>query len=156
VSVRLFCAVRFDAGTIAKNLITNKEMKKIMFAVMAIATLAFAGCEKDGNDAGEQQQQLDGRLVNTKWQTRDTVYEIIFGGTAYQVFEFISETEVEKYTTKNGNVVQSSGTYEYELDYPMLIIPEESDIYYTFEFTDSRTFVRVGSNGYAYKTYIKQ
>ncbi|MDP4239091.1 MAG: Ig-like domain-containing protein [Bacteroidota bacterium] len=100
---------------------------------------------------------LDNRLVGTKWQTEDIVYEMFFGKTAYDVYEFISTSEVENYTKKNGSIVQTNGTLKYILKYPTLSIVKNDTTTYDFEFKDSRTIVRVGANEYAaYMKYIKQ
>lgn len=100
---------------------------------------------------------LDTRLVGTKWQTEDIAYEMFYGKTAYDVYEFISTTEVENYTIKNGSIVQTNGTLKYILKYPTLSIVKNNTTTYDFEFKDSRTIVRVGANEYAaYMKYIKQ
>jgi hypothetical protein len=125
-------------------------MKKSI--LIALLVLVFVGCSKEKDNA----PKLDDRLVNTKWQTRAVAYEIIYGGTAYDVYEFISTTEVEQYTVKNNNVVQSLGTLQYTLKYPDLTIQNEKGNL-DFEFQDSRTFVRKGTNGSSpYQKYIKQ
>lgn len=125
-------------------------MKKLLTLTLCTAiSFCFLSCSKDENT-------LDQRLVGTKWQTRATAYEIVYGGTAYDVYEFTSETQVDNYTVKNGNVVDTDGTDTYNLNYPNLTIHHgESD--YNFTFKDSRTIVRVGANEYSpYMKYIKQ
>lgn len=131
-------------------------MKKLLFLLAAVAAISFAGCDKGG---GEGEPKLDDRLVGTKWQTRDTVYELFYGGTAYNVYEFLSTTEVEDYVVKNGNVVDSHGIHTYELNYPTLTIHTDSDTTpkLVFEFKDTRTIVRVGqSESSPYMKYVKQ
>ena len=128
-------------------------MKKILLFV-SLTCFTFAGCSKGD---GEKEPQLDDRLINTKWQTRASAYEIVYGGTAYDVYEFVSTTEVENYTTKNGNVVDSNGSFAYELNYPSLVIHKDAETSYEYEFMDSRTIVRVGANeNMPYMKYIKQ
>ena len=125
-------------------------MKKLLLLMCAI--MALIGCEKEG--AG-----LDTRLVGTKWQTRDSAYELFYGGTCYEVYEFINATEVEAYTTKNGNVVNVYGTFKYELNYPNITIyrvSSDGDVStLKFVFRDSRTMVRDGENVNEYASYMK-
>lgn len=125
-------------------------MKKLLFCTITL--LSFLSCSKD-----DDTPSLDNRLVGTKWQTRDTVYEVFFGGVAYDVYEFISTTEVEQYTTKNGSVVESDGTFSYTLNYPLLTIIIDEKTIYEFEFKDSRTIVRKGRDEFMpYMKYLKQ
>lgn len=124
-------------------------MTKKLLLLAIIGLLGLVGCGKD------EEQQLDAMLVGTKWQTRDTAYELIYGGTAYNVYEFTSTTHVEDYITKNNNVVKSNGTHKYELTYPNLTIRKENGTIYEFEFKDSRTLERKTESNF-YKTYIKQ
>lgn len=126
-------------------------MKK--FLICALALIALAGCETE--------PKADDRLVGTKWQTEDDLYEIFFGGVAYDVYEFVSVSQVEHYTTQNGNVVDMDGTFEYELNYPKIVIhATNSDgeaVDYNFTFTDSRTMVRDGvDSSNFYSTYLRQ
>ncbi|RZT96009.1 hypothetical protein EV201_0638 [Ancylomarina subtilis] len=127
-------------------------MKKILL-ILALASICFS-CSKDDEDVTPK---LDERLVNTKWETYDLAYSIIYGGTAYEVYEFISSTEVEQYTSKNGKIVDTDGTYSYTLEYPNLTITKEDNKKADFIFKDTRTFIRVGAeeNDY-YAKYIKQ
>lgn len=108
----------------------------------------------------ENVNKLDDRLVGTKWQTSDFAYKIIYGGNPYDVYEFVSTTEVENYTTNQGNVVKSYGTYTYVLDYPHITINHKSSDEITpnhYTFKDSRTMVRDGvKESQPYATYIKQ
>jgi len=107
-------------------------------------------CSKD------EESTLDQRLVGTKWQTKDVVYEMFYGGVAYDVYEFTSDTEVEEYTVKNGSIVDTDGTYTYTLIFPKLTIHHGQNEY-SFTFKDSRTIVRDNANEYAaYMKYIKQ
>ena len=128
----------------------------ITLLLCAVALIGAAGCQKVGDD----QPKLDDRLVGTKWQTSDFAYKLLFGGNPYEVFEFVSTTELECYTTNGGNVVQSHGTWTYSLDYPHIIINEVSSGEITenhFTFKDSRTMVRDGVDEYnPYAKYIKQ
>ncbi len=125
-------------------------MRKLLFTTIAVFILF--SCSKD-----DDTPSLDNRLVGTKWQTRDTVYEVFFGGVAYDVYEFISTTEVEHYTTKNGSVVDSDGTFKYTLNYPSLSIVIDEKTIYEFEFKDSRTIVRKGRDEFMpYMKYLKQ
>ena len=133
-----------------------KSIVKSMLLMVA-TSLMFASCGKENIE----EDILDERLVGTKWQTKDIVYEAFFGGTCFDVYEFISTTEVENYTTRNGNIDDVSGTYTYTLEYPKITIHkvnsdgEKSDL--NFVFQDSRTMVREGVNEYnIYAKYIKQ
>jgi len=129
-------------------------MKKVF--LLSVVLMALAGCNNKEDDPKEE-EKLDDRLVGTKWQTRDDVYEMIWGGVAYDTYEFTSATEAERYTVKGGSAVQSRGAYTYELDYPNLnLIDKDGDIL-DFEFKDTRTIVRKGRNeNIAYNKYIKQ
>lgn len=127
-------------------------MRRLLIVCMAIVSIFAIGCEKE--DAG-----LDKRLVGTKWQTRDSIYEVFYGGVCYDVYEFVSVTEVENYTTKNGNIVDMNGTFKYKLNYPYLTIykvwsdGDTSEL--VFVFRDSRTIVREGENINEYAPYMK-
>lgn len=100
---------------------------------------------------------LDNRIVGTKWSTRDIVYEAFNGGTAYDFYEFVSTSDVENYTVKNGITVSSKGSFKYILNYPELSIIKDATTTYVYEFKDSRTIVRKNMNEYAaYMKYIKQ
>lgn len=79
------------------------------------------------------------------------------------MYEFISSNEVESYTTKNGIVVDTDGTFKYELNYPNITIhymDSDGDVMpLNFVFRDTRTMVRVGENineNSSYMKYIKQ
>ena len=128
----------------------------ISLLLCAVALIGAAGCQK----AGDDQPKLDDRLVGTKWQTSDFAYKLLFGGNPYEVYEFVSTTELECYTTSGGNVVKSYGTYTYTLDYPHIVINvvssgETKPTHYTFK--DSRTMVRDDVDEYnPYAKYIKQ
>ena len=129
-------------------------MKRLIILI-ACSIAAVSSCQKpDGNNS------LDDRLVGTKWQTSDYAYKIIYGGNPYEVYEFVSTSELECYTTSGGNVVKSYGTYTYTLDYPSITINVSTSsgttpTHYTFK--DSRTMVRDGVDEYQpYAKYIKQ
>ena len=113
------------------------------------------GCQKT-----DPQYKLDDRLVGTKWETSDYAYKIIYGGNPYEVYEFVSVTELECYTTNAGKVVKSYGTYTYTLDYPHITInvvtsSGTNPTHYTFK--DSRKMVRDDVDEYSpYAKYIKQ
>ncbi len=117
-------------------------------------------CDKDRNGPDTSEAKLDDRLVGTKWQCRDVVEEMFSGGSCYEVFEFVSTTEVEQYCTRNGAVISSNGTFAYTLNYPAITINlrEQGQIKPTgFEFTDSRTMVRNGTDGKGYYSkYLRQ
>lgn len=118
-------------------------MKKLLFLLLVLP-FVFTSCSSDDDEK-------DNRLTGTKWETNDRTYQAFYGGRCYRVFEFISDSEVEEYTTQNGKVVKSHGKYNYHLDYPKLTI------YYTYNFTDSRTFLREGKTKYdEYAEFIKQ
>lgn len=125
-------------------------MKKLLLLMCAI--MALIGCEKEG--AG-----LDTRLVGTKWQTKASTYEIFHGGTCYDVYEFISASEVENYTTRNGDVADFDGTFKYKLNYPHITIykiySDGSTNELKFVFRDSRTMVREGENVNEYAEFMK-
>ena len=132
-------------------------MKKfIFFIVCCVAIFGLAGCQK----MEDEQSKLDDRLVGTKWQTSDYAYKLLYGGNPYEVYEFVSTTELECYTTNGGNVVKSYGTWTYTLDYPHIVINVVSSSGTTptnYTFKDSRTMVRDGGNENSpYVKYIKQ
>ena len=131
-------------------------MKRVLTFLLFVSTLiGIVGCHKS-----DQQSKLDDRLVGTKWQTSDYAYKIIYGGNPYYVYEFISVTELECYTTSGGNVVKSRGTYTYTLNYPHITINIVSSdgttpTHYTFK--DSRTMVRDDVDEYTpYAKLLKQ
>ena len=135
-------------------------MKRLIVLVFfTVSILGIVGCQKMGGE-DENVNKLDDRLVGTKWQTSDFAYKIIYGGNPYDVYEFVSTTEVENYTTSGGNVVKSDGTYTYKLDYPHITINHKSSDGITpnhYTFKDSRTMVRDGvKESQPYATYIKQ
>lgn len=120
---------------------------------MAVLGLLLAGCKKNNAEP-----ELDDRLVGTQWETSDPAYRVLYGGTCYEVYEFVSTTEVECYVTRNGRYYDEKGTYTYRLNYPTLEIDRESfgltTITYTFE--SSRLFVREGASSTAgYVNYSK-
>lgn len=94
---------------------------KRIISYLTIGSIAFllAGCSQKNTNSGEQ---FDDRLVGTKWQTRDVSYEAMYGGDAYNVYEFISTSEVKNYIVKNDNIEKLYGTFQYELAYPKLAI----------------------------------
>lgn len=135
-------------------------MKRLIVLVFcAVSISGIVGCQKMGGQEDEV-NKLDDRLVGTKWQTSDYAYKLIYGGNPYDVYEFVSTTEVENYTTNGGNVVKSYGTYTYKLDYPHITINYKSSDGITpteFTFKDSRTMVRDGvKESQPYATYLKQ
>lgn len=132
-------------------------MKKCIHIIMlAIMSIAFVSC---GEKVDEP--KLDDRLVGTKWQCEDWVHALFYGGTCFQVYEFTSTTEVDRYTTRNGAVDDSDGTFTYTLNYPSItinVVDSKGVVTPTdFTFTDSRTMVRTGTDGYGnYQKYLKQ
>lgn len=130
-------------------------MKKLLLLLLVLPFVLFS-CSSDDDDNG---QKKDTRLVGTKWETRATAYEIIYGGTAYDVYDFISDSELENYTTKNGKVVQTKGTLNYSIENNIVTIVEDAETSRSFFFKDSRTLVRTGENvneNNPYAKYIKQ
>ena len=132
-------------------------MKRLLFFPMLLSSLLFVSCGKDP----PEEPQLDNRLVGTIWQTDDEVSHLFYGGTCYLIYEFISTTQLESYTKRNGAVYKSWGALDYELDYPQLVIHEKQsdgtirDDHYTFK--DSRTFTLDGTPGtLAYQIFIRQ
>lgn len=132
-------------------------MKRLFLFTMLFSFLFLASCRKDKSD----EQRLDDRLVGTIWQTDDEISHLFYGGTCYLIYEFISTTQLESYTKRNGAVYKSWGTLNYELDYPKLVIHEKQsdgtirDDHYTFK--DSRTFTLDGTPGtLAYQIFIRQ
>jgi len=94
-----------------------KNIRTIILVVLA--AVIFVGCKKEEEKPKEEEPKLDARLVDTKWQARDYLYEgFMGGGIAYEVYDFTSTTEVDHYVKQNGNVVHSYGNYTYTLDYP--------------------------------------
>lgn len=135
----------------------NKVMKRTVISVMILSCLLITAC---GNNKLEE-PKLDDRLVGTIWQTDDDISHLFYGGTCYLIYEFISTTQLESYTKRNGAVYKSWGTLNYELDYPKLVIHEKQsdgtirDDHYTFK--DSRTFTLDGTPGtLAYQIFIRQ
>lgn len=129
-------------------------LMNMLFESSDCAMTLLSSCTKE-------EDKLDDRLVGTKWQTRDNVHEWFYGGICYQVYEFVSTIYVEKYTTRNGNVDDSDGSFNYELNYPNITIHEfDSDGKpndQKFVFTDSRTMQREGTTGNDYyQRYLKQ
>ena len=132
-------------------------MKRLLLFAMLLSSLLFVSCGKDT----PEEPQLDNRLVGTIWQTDDDISHLFYGGTCYLIYEFISTTQLESYTKRNGAVYKSWGTLNYELDYPKLVIHEKQsdgtirDDHYTFK--DSRTFTLDGTPGtLAYQIFIRQ
>ena len=130
-------------------------MKKLLVLLLIVA--AAISCSK----SEEKKESLDDRLVGTKWQTRDIACEVIYGGTCYEVFEFINTYQVEDYTIRGGSVISTSGTYVYELDYPHITISQKNadggyvPVKYTF--TDTRTMLKDGvSPSTYYAKWIRQ
>ena len=125
----------------------NCTMKRVLNVAILIAlSILSVSCSKK-----DDTPQLDDRLVGTKWQFENTIAEALYGGTYFHVYEFISATEVERYTTHNGSVNTSDGTFPYTLEYPKITIYAKTnngnnDTEY-FTFTDSRTMVRDGTDG---------
>ncbi|MBQ7421604.1 MAG: hypothetical protein IJV27_05660 [Prevotella sp.] len=132
-------------------------MKQKSLFAMLLLCLLLGACGKNN----PEESQLDDRLVGTIWQTDDDVSHLFYGGTCYLIYEFISTTQLESYTKRNGSVYKSWGTLDYELDYPKLVIHEKQsdgtirDDHYTFK--DSRTFTLDGTPGtMAYQIFIRQ
>jgi hypothetical protein len=119
-----------------------------------VLVLSMFGCStKD-----EPKVQLDQRLVNTKWLTEDSMYRIFFGGECYNVYEFIDDSTLEEYVTRNGIVDKSYGTHKYTLNYPNISIIKNDGKKYDYTFRDSRTVIRNdATNEYAsFMKYTKQ
>ena len=126
----------------------NYRMKEVLTATFIMLTLL--SCSSDQEDVADK------RLVNTKWQTRDWAYEMVYGGTAFDVYEFTSATEVDNYTLVGTSKVDFYGTFTYELSYPNLII-HASDGDRSYTFANSGAMTRDGFNEYAfYREYIRQ
>ena len=132
-------------------------MKRVLAKTLLLSCLLLASCGAVEPD----EPQLDDRLVGTIWQTNDDISHLFYGGTCYLIYEFISTTQLESYTKRNGSVYKSYGTLNYELDYPKLVIHEKQsdgtirDDHYTFK--DSRTFTLDGTPGtLAYQVFIRQ
>lgn len=132
-------------------------MKRSILLTLLFSCLLVVACGED--KSGEF--QLDDRLVGTIWQTDDDISHLFYGGNCYLIYEFISTTQLESYTKRNGSVYKSYGTLNYELDYPQLVIHEKQsdgtirDDHYTFK--DSRTFTLDGTPGtMAYQIFIRQ
>lgn len=122
---------------------------------MSIVCLALVGCEKESTK--EDEPKIDDRLVGTKWYCSDLVTQIWYGSNATDVYEFVSESEVEEYVISNNRVIHSEGTFEYTLDYPHLeMTRKHSDgTNYTYTFKDSRTMVEDGDKSGQF-TYLRQ
>lgn len=118
-------------------------MKKVISLVL-FACL-FVGCSIDNDD----------RLVGTCWYTQDINYEQENGGVCDEVYDFISSSEVECYTTQNGKVVANYGVYTYKLTYPYIRIVTNKGIERNYTFVDTRTMILddVDENDY-YATYF--
>ena len=121
-------------------------MKKTYFILISLLVVsAMVGCSKD-------EDQLDNRLVGTKWQAADPYYGLIYGGTCYHVIEFVSESEVDYYYTRNGSVDRFLGTYNYVLTYPKVEINGGK-----YTLTNSRTLSSDGaSSSDIYAIHFKQ
>jgi hypothetical protein len=127
-------------------------MKKVLCFVLLLVT--FAQCI---HEDPEIEVILDDRLVGTKWETRATREDMIFGGTNYDVYEFISTSRVRRYIIKEGKIVHSDGVYIYALDYPRLFIEDSERKEVVFNFKDSKTFIRYGAKAYeSYVKYVRQ
>ena len=129
----------------------RKKSLFISTLIMAVSMM-FVSCEK-------AETTLDERLVGTKWKAKDIVYEVIFGGKCYDVYEFISATEVENYVARNGEVDYVYGTYKYTLNYPNITIHEvnsegeRSDLKFVFQ--DTRTMIRENMDS-SFEKYIRE
>ena len=139
-----------------------KRIFRLGLMAAVLATFTLVGCSKDD---GEDEVKLDDRLVGTKWSCEDPAYQMVYGGSCYEVYEFTSTTKVERYTTRNSVVAKVGGEFDYTLNYPDITINEtDSDgnpKQRKFKFTDSRTMVVVRndgtlSDGGYYGKYIKQ
>jgi len=93
-------------------------------------------------------------LVGTCWYTQDINYEQEYGGVCDEVYDFISSTQVECYTTQDGVVVANYGVYTYKLNYPYIKITTNKGIVRHYTFVDTRTMILddVDENDY-YATY---
>jgi|GEM_PF-1907973 len=129
--------------------------KTTLFLTLLIFSVCFLSCSKDEESTFEQE------LVGTKWIALDWYYTDVYEGACYEIYEFISATNVKLYVTKNGEVVKDalgSQTCTYVLTYPYIAI------YYpntgktdNFLFTDSRTMIRDGyESGDLSGKYLKQ
>lgn len=81
-------------------------------------------------------------IVGSKWQCDDAVYNSTLGLHHYNVYEFISETEVKNYVLNDRKeIVEDKGVYTYTLLYPNLNITVEPGkvIYYAID--DRKSFV---------------
>lgn len=128
-------------------------MKKILFALICAFAVLATGCQKENKEENND-------LVGTKWVTEDFVQQLFHGGNPLHTYEFISNTEVDIYTTDNGAVVNFDETTTYDYNYPSLIIHDHdsdgNDCAYEYSFKDKFTIVRVGQNEYAsYMKYTK-
>lgn len=131
-----------------------KKYFTILLGLFAIITMS--SCQK----IGSENSKLDDRLVGTKWQTEDFAQKLLFGGNPYEVYEFVSTTEVECYITDRGSVIKSHGTFTYTLEYPHITINRQTSDGITptkYTFKDSRTMLRDGADEYGYYAkYMKQ
>ncbi len=78
-------------------------MRKFLFSLAMLPMLLLASCSKS-----QPEDQPDDRLVGTKWKTVDIVGQAFLGGNCFDVYEFISTSEVENYQTRDGNVASMS------------------------------------------------
>ncbi len=88
-------------------------MKRFLFAVMAIVTIAFAGCSKD-DDALPS-------LKGTVWVETDA--------DAVSTLTFKSDIECEWIVTINGSASAVAMQYTYEYNHPVVIAYPKVDGY---------------------------
>lgn len=122
-------------------------MKNILFVLVTFVAL-FSGCQKE---------EVNNELVGTKWVTLDYVQKLFHGGNPMKTYEFISNTEVDIYTTDKGTIIKFDETTTYDFNYPTLIVHETdsdgNDLAYEYTFKDKYTITRVGQSESAY--YMK-
>jgi hypothetical protein len=114
-------------------------MKKLLFLLAIALPLVFTSCSKDDDESFS----LKGKTYATA-----NYSATIFGETytAYKVWRFISDTEVEQSTRKNSPTGTFIGDVEkgtYTLNYPKLnvqILDGVSNNKYECDFLDENTF----------------
>ncbi len=79
------------------------KMKKLMFAMLAFATLAFAGCSKDDEDQAPS-------LTGTEWTEQD--------GSALIELSFTSSDDCRLVFSIPGTILRTTNYYTYEYNHP--------------------------------------